>query len=378
MLLIRISALPGSSGRSTIEANDEDVTLTITAEGRPSDSHYGGVFRSHRILLSPDMRPEDSLLFGRHGLLELSQDSASSPCLYITGGKSAEQNKSLDGMLRVSAADHRTLIRMVAQHDRIQAEVLSTAVPYTPAPQANSDDAQPLHRLRAYLSAASLVAAPFLLPRASEAQCVSPGSGNYDSGSNYSGVDFSHITVDEGGSALNGYVPTNSSGVTIAGGLDLGVHTASDLSNIGLSQSLITQFQPFLATGPGQYTTGAAARAALQANPGAATIDAPTAASINQTVYNYYTTNVATAFNNASPNMMFTDLNVQWQTVISSMYLQSQNIPNTQFFTQVANGQWSAALANLQNFGGPSSAQNNRAKREADYLNNSGCTTGTN
>jgi hypothetical protein len=146
---------------------------------------------------------------------------------------------------------------------------------------------------------------------------------------------------------------------------------------MGVSSDLIQQFTPFLATGSGQYTTGPAAQAALNANPGAATISATQASAINQSVYNYYSTNVATAFNNSSATMMFSDLNVQWQTVIVSMYFQAQSITGTQFWTQVTSGQWSAALANLANFGGPSSAQNNRAAKEANYLNSTGCTNGT-
>jgi hypothetical protein len=62
-----------------------------------------------------------------------------------------------------------------------------------------------------------------------DAQRISTSSDRYDSGSNYGGVDDNRtIDVDEGGSATTGYIPDSNRGVTIAGGFDLGVHTASD------------------------------------------------------------------------------------------------------------------------------------------------------
>jgi hypothetical protein len=52
-------------------------------------------------------------------------------------------------------------------------------------------------------------------------------------------------------------------------------------------------------------------------------------------------------------------------------------VTGTQFWSQVANGQWAAAIANLQHFGGPSIAQNKRAAKNAAYLVGNNCTVGT-
>lgn len=395
MLLLRIvsdQCRPDHLLLSVLDTNTTPSLSLFSASAKGTIACLPDLLRqssSVRILLSPDWKVTDVQLFGRYGIIELighrsdespgSNDDAS---LYIIGVTGSSVDWTADNLIRVSNSDHRTLVALLGHEKELTIEYMSRdlalSIPNLPQISKYSDNESARARLVHWATTIPLAATPFLIPNAAEAQCASPSSGNYDSGTNYSGVDFDHIIdSDEGGNATAGYVPSSTSGVTIAGGLDLGVNDAADLSADGVPQNLIDQFQPFLAPGSGQTLVGADATAALNANPAAAQITEAQANQINQAVYNTYSNQVAVAFNNASPNMMFTDLNVQWQTVIVSMYYQAKSIVNTQFFSQVANGQWSAAIANLQNFGGPSSAQNNRAKKNADYLTNSGCTNGT-
>jgi len=68
--------------------------------------------------------------------------------------------------------------------------------------------------------------------------------------------------------------------------------------------------------------------------------------------------------------------------VTASMYFQagpptastSSKFMQTQFASQIVNGQYSAAYQNLQNFQSPNVYQNQRAAANAQYLSNDGCT----
>ncbi len=334
-----------------------------------------------RVLISPDWTPEDVQYLGRYGVVEIKEIGTSSPeegeSLFICSGRQQEDTLEFNCLI-VSPNDHRRLVSLLRNENVVTASFQPSLDVETTGQVHPLAQSRRLSRLAHWAKSLPFVAAPFALPSAAMAECAAAGSGNYDSGTNYSGVDVNHIIQsDEGGNATSGYVPSSTSGVTIAGGLDLGVNSASDLQQAGVPQNLIDQFQPFLAPGPGQTVTGSAAQTALANNPQAAQISIPQANQINQAIYNYNANNVAVAFNNASPNMMFTDLNVQWQTVLVSMYFQSHKIVSTQFFQQAAHGQWPDAISNLQHFGGPSSAQNNRAAKNANYLKSQNCTSGT-
>ena len=81
-----------------------------------------------------------------------------------------------------------------------------------------------------------------------------------------SAIDWSLIEHFEGGSRLVGYVPPDlpagvESGVTVAGGVDLGWHTARGLAAKGVGPRLIAVLQPYLGV------QGAAARALMAAQP---------------------------------------------------------------------------------------------------------------
>lgn len=69
--------------------------------------------------------------------------------------------------------------------------------------------------------------------------------------------DYIGMTIDqEGGSHSTGYIPTGGSGVTIGAGLDLGQHTADDLTRMGISAPTIEKLEPYL---------GLSTRAAVEA-----------------------------------------------------------------------------------------------------------------
>jgi Bacterial toxin homologue of phage lysozyme, C-term len=387
MLLLRIASNSHQPGRSLIsvflaDKDEKSPLLTFWAEGEiRREESAPRTFTYHRFILSPDFDVIDTQTFGRYGILEICNAPlfGTSPedadgCLYISGGKQADANSALGSMVRLSQKDHRALVKLVRRYNKLKCELVIGDELFgieTHPVLIRSDSSSALNRLLRYAPTFPLAATPFLIPHMAEAQCASPSSGDYDSGTNYSGVDFDYVQTQESVETF-AYVPTSNSGATIAGGLDLGQQSADSLTAMGVSSNLVEQFTPFYGL------TGQAAQNAINNNTAAAGVTDAEATQIDDAVYNSYATAAATAFDNASPDMTFTDLNVQWQTVIMSMYFQGgAGITRTNFWNQVTNGQWAAAIANLENFGGPSTAQNNRAARNANYLNQTGCTNGT-
>jgi GH24 family phage-related lysozyme (muramidase) len=383
MLLIKLHEPDGEPGRSCLSLFDADSDSetpfrTYWAEG----AFVGGAFtasqtyilRFHRLNTIADINMEDVRLFGRYGIVTLSDHPFDAPLssdahtVYISGGKQADNNPRLGPLLRLSAEDHRDLCRLIKLHDNVHLEA-SPRVPSTNAPTSvvsHYSETTVLQRLVRRLPSMSLPLMPFILAGAAHAQCTKPP---YDSGSGYSGYDPQQIQTFEG-NETTGYIPSSKSGVTIGIGVDLSAQTNQGLVAMGVPQALADQFDPYYGL------TGAQAQAALAANP--LTITDDEAASLNNAVLPAYANQVAQAFDNASPNMNFSDLNVQWQTSILSMYYNGgSKIFNTQYWQQVTNGEWSAALANLANFEGPSVAQNKLAANNAAYLTKSNCTDGT-
>jgi hypothetical protein len=250
--------------------------------------------------------------------------------------------------------------------------------------QADAAEAAPASRLYTRLSqivaSSVVVGSPFILQSTAAAQCTGPTNTPYGSvsGSNYSGINGSFIANQEGRS-LTGNIPAGgSAGVTFSG-LDLGQQSAGTLANFGFSQSFINKYSPFIGL------TGTAAQSAWNNNPSLQTISSSEQSQIYNNVYTAYYSAAATSFNEKAAqegiSFQFSQMPAQWQTVVASMYFQAapatanpnSKFMNTQFASQIINGQYSAALANLQNFGSPSAAQNIRAQQNANYINGTNC-----
>jgi hypothetical protein len=127
-------------------------------------------------------------------------------------------------------------------------------------------------------------------------------------------------------SERQGYVPTKdgnpigNSGVTIAGGLDLGQHDASSLRGLGLSEGLITQFSPYLGL------QGAAAQARLTSSPIGVT--SAQESSINNSISQGYWDELAASYQ-ARVGSPITDLTDSQQLALHSAHF---NLGSTGLF----------------------------------------------
>lgn len=175
-------------------------------------------------------------------------------------------------------------------------------------------------------------------------------------------VDFDFIHKLEGEQVTRAYVPDafdSNSGVTIASGFDLGQRDRKDLKALGLSDRLCERCRPYLGLQQG------AALAVLAARP--LEITRSEAVEIDMAVQRQHLDQLATRFDAASTTP-FAYLAPSRQTVIASVSFQygtalDQRTPN--FWRQITNGDWDAALANLRNFG---DRYPTRRNREADLL----------
>lgn len=352
-----------------------------------------GAFGSHRVILNDTFDRDDVRLFGRHGIIELSHVSPEGVSsdniapLYISGGREEASMTPVSSLLRLSREDHRQLIFLLRSDPDLAATVSPDSEFIDESPSSTSSHAG---RFSQIVGKAAAIGSPFVFTSVVAAQCHQPNDGGtYASGNTYTGIDSSHIQQQEGGNTV-GTVPTNSSGVTTSG-MDWGQHTASDARNLGISQSTINQFSPFLAKGPGQPLIGQSARNVMAQYPSTQfTLSAPQQQQIYASVYPKYYSAAGASFNSKAAaqgiNFQFSQLNVQWQTAFASMFFQAaggnpsgsggSRFMNTQFASQVIAQNWSGAMANLKSYQS-TSAENNRALSNYNYLQKAGCTSGT-
>jgi hypothetical protein len=314
--------------------------------------------------------------FGRYGFIVLEhadQQTAGARQLTLHGGDSDANGQLTPSAtsLRLSNSDMRGLVQLITRHGKHNVSVSCTRLHLDAEPLADAaltDLAKkPYLKFRMLPGWAAAAAVPFIAASPAYAQC-----NQYDSGTSFSAVDFGYLLIDEGGNLLTGYVPDNNSGVTIAGGLDLGLQTSSELLAMGFSQSQVTSWAPYLASSPTSPLIGANARAALAAHP--LSITEASAASINSTYYASISNSVGAAYNSLVkslgklPGVTFSSLPAPWQTAIADMYLVDPSFTTTTCFTQLASGEWSAAITSLQTFNGLTESVNQRAKQNGDYL----------
>lgn len=157
---------------------------------------------------------------------------------------------------------------------------------------------------------------------------------------------------------LTAVVPNaGHSGVTIADGFDLGQQNVSGLKRIGLSNSLIQKFTPYLGL------KRDSAKAKLRTHP--LTITDKEADEINKKVIDYFLLKLEKEYNNKSV-YKFKDLPREAQTVIYSVFHQYGSLTRTpKFFGLVSKKDWSGTVKELRNFG---DRYPTRRNKEADYL----------
>lgn len=190
-------------------------------------------------------------------------------------------------------------------------------------------------------------------------------------------IDFTFISKLEGGQILKGYVPNpkfSKSGVTIATGFDLGQRSSSDLTKLGLSQSLITKLQPYL--GLKQKD------AELALKKSSLTISSVEASAIDKAVKKEHISKLILKYNSAKSRFLqsinsganlsskgiFSHLPLQAQTVIASVSFQygvNLDVRTPKFWDAVVKEDWALAIKILKNFG---DMYPTRRKKEAKLL----------
>jgi hypothetical protein len=169
-------------------------------------------------------------------------------------------------------------------------------------------------------------------------------------------IDWKFIEEREG-NKLTGYVPNaknSKSGVTIASGFDLGARNLSDLS--GLPEDIITLLKPFLGF------KGAEAQE-MAKNLKVSQTQAET---INEFAHKQAAENLASKWK-AKTGQDFAELPKNKATVIASVAFQYGDLetktPN--FWRQVTEDDWGAAIKNLRDFGDD---YDTRRNLEADFV----------
>jgi hypothetical protein len=165
-------------------------------------------------------------------------------------------------------------------------------------------------------------------------------------------TDWNFITALEGYS-LKGYVPSNTSGVTLASGVDLGYLKLQELD-----PSLQSKLKPYLGL-KGPAAKKALARAPLTITPAEADLlEAPKRASMLQTLAQHY---------DRDASMPFAGLPDAAQTVLMSVTWQYGTPWKrcSAFWAYACRGSWLKVIDELEHFGDDFGTRRNK---EADYL----------
>lgn len=337
------------------------------------------------LVLNDSFDDQSVSLFGRYGilrLLPLNQDAEIyAGNLFISGGASFPTEES--NWLQLSQDDHRHLMFLVRRDSEVRAFTIDSDVTRPASHDITKSGGAIAQHLTRLLRAAAAVS-PFIALSRAGAQCTAPTNGQNGSasGNGYSAIDQSRIQNQEGGISPGGTSPNGAGyGVTYYG-LDLSGNSKSSLANtFHMSQSLINWLSPLLGK------TGISAEQAYYANSMYANPPASLQQQVYSNVYPVYFAAAAASFNQLAQNKgittyQFSNMPMQWQTVVASMYFQaagptpstSQKFMKTQFASQIVNGQYSTAYTNLTNFGSPNVYQNERASSNANWLADQGCT----
>ena len=182
-------------------------------------------------------------------------------------------------------------------------------------------------------------------------------------------INWHFIEELEGAAVATGYVPRDKdgkplgkSGVTIAGGVDLGQRSVNDWRRLAIHDATLEMIKPYCGV------KGAAAVALLNERPlvlGEAHVqelDNCLRADFTKTVENRW--NAATSVNHGA---MWDDLSDREQTVIMSVAWQYgtpwKRCPT--FWGHATAGRWDDVIAELRDFG---DVYPTRRRKEADYM----------
>lgn len=351
---------------------------------RTSDGIAPGIYRITNVYPMAGASKADIDEFGRFGLIAMrptflldndNSEAVETANVYIHGGHLGEGGRlrASNGSLRLKNEHIHDLVQHLYRSEDIEVCIRErSAVKPAPqdAPLENRTPPDSLWKLVRSLPVA-WVAMPGLFTAASTAQNCS----EYDSGSSFSAIDFDVLLTQNGGDALTGYVPSSTSGVTIAGGLDLGTVTAQQLVNMGFQSGVVDELQPYLATGATNPRVGASAKAALNENP--ITLHPNRASQIDTVYYTWAANTIASLYNarvvelKAIVGTTFASLPMRYQTAMAGMYITNAGFEKSKAFLYLASGQWSKSLDALRNYGHDNESINRLARFYASYLSNS-------
>lgn len=179
-------------------------------------------------------------------------------------------------------------------------------------------------------------------------------------------VDWDFISEQEGGQYTEGYIPEDEegnvlgeSGVTVATGVDLGQRDREELENMGLSEELLDQLDPYLELREEK------AQEYLEEHP--LTLSEEDADALDEAVHGEIQQLLEENYDEDS-NVDFSDLPEEAQTVISDVATQygpnlEERTPN--FWDAVTNQDWDSAYNELRDFEDDYASRRNR---EADLI----------
>ena len=179
-------------------------------------------------------------------------------------------------------------------------------------------------------------------------------------------INWKFISEKEGGQWTNGYVPSENSGVTIATGFDLKMQNREQLERMGLPEGLINKLIIFTGIKGSEASDKAKD---LQITTEEANL-------IDRQSKIWYANKIAEKYFEVSNGKNFKDLSEAQQTVIASVGFNHgvsftrKDGSQMDFIKQAAEGDWTAMIANLRNFGDNPILKPRRLD-EADYLEKS-------
>lgn len=174
-------------------------------------------------------------------------------------------------------------------------------------------------------------------------------------------IDIAFLTEMQGKPISTGYVPDTpdpQQGVSVACGINLGLTTYQQLKNMNFSPILTGKLYPYLGR------TGEDARNYLKEFP--LRLSDNEVNIISNEILLLTIGNLVSLFN-ASAHISFQSLPKEWQTIIASVYLQYEDLPERfpEFWHLVTTADWSNALTMLRNF---DDNYLTRRNTEADYI----------
>lgn len=178
-------------------------------------------------------------------------------------------------------------------------------------------------------------------------------------------INFFFISDLEGGRRTKGYVPVarlSQSGVTLATGVDLGQRNVQDLKNLGLSELLIEQLEPYLGVKAHEAVKLVAKKPLIINGSQASQIDEAVKKEATNRIIRRYNRHSETKFNKLAPEA---------QTVIASLaYQYGDNLPvrTPAFWSAIIVQDWEKTIEILRDFG---DIYPTRRNAEADYLEKS-------